>query len=423
MASTASLASQPFQWLTRLLETRLVKTLLTTKFNGPCLYLPLHRVKAYIANGVDKNIVDPDPQKKYTLRKELSGSLPKQNVDDCKSGASTNDLDSDGWPKGPYTQQIEGVLPSLLTEDIVTVHLKLSGKLVHANKRRKVSHDGSSSYYNIDYSTLQREHQYFMESYIPGRFIHFCCKHGQVWIQARCYRSQKKNDPMHQLKIALAKDSPHYVTKAYCSCIAGKSGMCSHVVGLLKQLIHYVMMKVKAVPVDLTCTQMQQTWHKPRPSQIEAELVMNVAFCKASQTQTTPKREPIVCMLYEARAQAVQEYSFKQQHDLKKGLSVCHPGCAFAQILLNVPPKQHIATHFGHAPKVSSLSYQLTDYEKPSVVKPDMSVCNLPPLPITAINTMPSIPTDISTEQQASLGKLKVTLEEAHQLEQSTQQQ
>ena len=76
--------------------------------------------------------------------------------------------------------------------------------------------------------------------------------------------------------------------------------MCSHVVGLLKQLIHYVMIKVKAVPVDLTCTQMQQTWHKPRPSHIEAEPVMSIAFCRTRQNQMNPKRELIICTLYEA---------------------------------------------------------------------------------------------------------------------------
>ena len=36
---------------------------------------------------------------------------------------------------------------------------------------------------------------------------------------------------------------------------------------------------------------------------------------------------------------------------------------------------------------------------------------------------MLNIPSDISNEQQASLDKLKVTLEEAHQLEHSTQQE
>ena len=51
----------------------------------------------------------------------------------------------------------------------------------------------------------------------------------------------------------------------------------------------------------------------------------------------------------------MQEYSFKQQHDLKVGLSVCQPRCAFA-LILNVPPNGIIATHLRHAPKGSILS-------------------------------------------------------------------
>ena len=102
---------------------------------------------------------------------------------------------------------------------------------------------------------------------------------------------------MHVLRITLSYDAPYHVTAANCSCTAGKSGMCSHVVSLLKQLIHYVNMKMTAVPIDLSCTQMQQSWHKPRPTHIEAELVMNVAFCKAKQCYTDGKKNPVICTL------------------------------------------------------------------------------------------------------------------------------
>ena len=40
-------------------------------------------------------------------------------------------------------------------------HLQSSGKRLKKNKR----------YSNVDYSTLQRGHQYFMESYIPGKYV------------------------------------------------------------------------------------------------------------------------------------------------------------------------------------------------------------------------------------------------------------
>ena len=91
---------------------------------------------------------------------------------------------------------------------------------------------------------------------------------------------------MHQLKLAVSCSAPYHVVRANCSCVAGCSGICSHIVGLLKQLIHYMMMKLQSVPADLTCTQMHQSWHKPRPTEIKAPPIMNVLFSKAKQLRS-----------------------------------------------------------------------------------------------------------------------------------------
>ena len=40
---------------------------------------------------------------------EQQGDVPEQDVGD--------------WPKGPYKQQIQGVLPPLLTEEQIMTHL------------------------------------------------------------------------------------------------------------------------------------------------------------------------------------------------------------------------------------------------------------------------------------------------------------
>ena len=161
-------------------------------------------MKAYISNGLDSRIVDPDPNKQYTRRKaaiEQCHDEAEDSVFELSSGKC--------WPKGPYTQQIEGVLPAVLTEEIVVTHLQSSGK--HLKK--------SESFSNVDYSTLQRGHQYFMEFYIPGRHIQFCCKDNLVWIQACCYRSQKKNDSMHELKVVILSHVPHHVVKAFAHAL------------------------------------------------------------------------------------------------------------------------------------------------------------------------------------------------------------
>jgi len=120
-------------------------------------------VKAYISNGWDSRIVDPDPNKQYTQRKVAT--------EQCHEDDSVVELSSGKcWPKGPYTQQIEGVLPAVMTEEIIVTHLQSSGRRLKK----------SESFSNVDYSTLQRGHQYFMESYIPGRHIQFCCNDNLV---------------------------------------------------------------------------------------------------------------------------------------------------------------------------------------------------------------------------------------------------
>ena len=322
---------------------------------------------------------------------------------------------------GPYTQQIQGILPPILTDHIILTHLQTSGKQLKPKKQK----DTVST--NIDYSTLQRGHQYSMEGYIPGNNVMFCLKDGVIWIKARCYRSQKKHETMHEVKVAIANEYPHHVTRAVCSCVAGKAGMCSHVIGLLKQIIHYVLMKLKSVPEDLSCTQMQQSWHKPRPTHIEAEPVMNVTFCKAKQCQTAAdvQKNPVICTLYEARAHAVQDYSYRQQLNLKEGLVRCKPTCAFAQILPGNTNKLEdtITTPFGVVPKRSILSYQSLEYERLDNRNNQAALVVLPPLPLGMLDNTPCVYEISNDQQKLVLDKLKITLEEAHILEQSTKQQ
>ena len=162
------------------------------------------------------------------------------------------------------------------------------------------------------------------------------------------------------------------------------------------------MMKLKSVPADLTCTQMQQSWHKPCPTEIESVPVINVAFCKAKQCEA--KKDPIICSLYEARAKCMQVYSFEQQQCLKEGLLEVHPICAFAKMLSHDPFEEYVDTPFGSVPKSSVLSYQAFEYENPRLTE-DLSQ-QLPALPLSIIENAPYI--------------FNISLDKAHSLEQNT---
>ena len=229
---------------------------------------------------------------------------------------------------------------------------------------------------------------------------------------------------MHELKLVILSHAQHHVAKAFCSCIAGSAGICSHIVGLLKQLIHYVLMKLNYVPVDLTCTQMQQSWHKPRPTEIEPAPVMSIAYLKAKQSASQAKKNPVVCSLCEARVNSVQDYNFEQLHGLKSGLLDDHSSCAFAQLLLDNPPEEFVSTPFGCTPKGSILSYQALEYEKPQAHgSTEETSQEFPGLPIGILDNAPCVFEIESEEQCTELSKITITLDEAHSLERSTREQ
>ena len=76
----------------------------------------------------------------------------------------------DSWPKGPYCQQIQGILPPMLTDDIILTHLQISGKQLKPQKQK-------SAPANIDYTTLQRGHASVLHGRLHSwKACHVLCK-------------------------------------------------------------------------------------------------------------------------------------------------------------------------------------------------------------------------------------------------------
>jgi len=150
------------------------------------------------------------------------------------------------------------------------------------------------------------------------------------------------------------------------------------------------MMKLQFVPADLTCTEMQQSWHKPHPIEIKEAPVMNVLFSKAKQYEAA-RRDPVLCSLYEAHAKCVQEYNFEQQQCLKD-----LPACTFASMLATDPPTQYLATQFGNVPKGCVLSYQAIEYNKPRASRESPST----PFPAVLIENAPCVFNNIRSEEE-----------------------
>ena len=98
---------------------------------------------------------------------QLNGKCDKEDKPCCTAGVV-----DDTWLKGPYTQQIEGVLPPVISDSIILLHLQKSGKQLKPQQKFPCGQDAI----NVNYSTRQRGHLYFMEGYIPGKNVMSCRK-------------------------------------------------------------------------------------------------------------------------------------------------------------------------------------------------------------------------------------------------------
>ncbi|KAK3719188.1 hypothetical protein QZH41_020415, partial [Actinostola sp. cb2023] len=102
----------------------------------------------------------------------------------------------------------------------------------------------------------------------------------------------RKTENPHKLNIDISVND-RTITDSKCTCVAGLSGNCSHIVGLIYNLIHYQQQGLKEVPAALSCTSLPQQWHKPRGSKIKPRSVVNMILAKAKASGKR-KRKPVV---------------------------------------------------------------------------------------------------------------------------------
>ncbi|KAK7918718.1 hypothetical protein WMY93_010002 [Mugilogobius chulae] len=77
---------------------------------------------------------------------------------------------------------------------------------------------------------------------------------GEVVVRAECFRSMKKAEKAHKLRVFLKDSKPIDLVYFSCLCKAGKV-LCNHCVALLFQSAHYSQLKLQVVLPMLSCTE------------------------------------------------------------------------------------------------------------------------------------------------------------------------
>ena len=73
------------------------------------------------------------------------------------------------------------------------------------------------------------------------------------------------------------------VSSADCSCPAGKSGYCNHVMALLLELADYSLRGLKKVPEEKACTSVARQWGIPGNKDLPKAPVMSTTIKKQAE--------------------------------------------------------------------------------------------------------------------------------------------
>lgn len=116
------------------------------------------------------------------------------------------------------------------------------------------------------------------------------------YFKSLCYHSFKKNEAPHKLKIALDFITGEVIT-ASCTCVAGKVGLCNHVLALMLKLCKFSLdacSDTKQLNSEddmnpsMACTSSLQLWHKKgRGDKITPKPIIEVMVKKTKLDDST----------------------------------------------------------------------------------------------------------------------------------------
>ena len=139
--------------------------------------------------------------------------------------------------------------------------------------------------------TLDRGRKFKDERYISADSVFTAVKENSFFIKGTCKASMKKD--LRCIKISLNKNTG-IVNTAMCSCPAGLSGYCNHIMALLLEIADYSLNQLENVPEELACTSKLRQWGIPGQSNFK-EPVMNCSI------QKNYDKKGISCTLYDPR--------------------------------------------------------------------------------------------------------------------------
>ena len=348
--------------------------------------------------------MDPDPNGLYTKRNQQRiGIRATSSVTDSSNGDANKPsvkYPSDGW-----STSLEKMPMYIRAE--MNEHIARSGKSI-------------SNIQHLSVPTSLRKAKTFIEDeYL--RKITAASDDRCFYFQVKCCHSFRKDEPPHQLKLALCIFKGD-VLDSSCTYVVGKAGFCNHISVLIFKTCKYTLFEAKTTKdlcqekdenLELACTSQLQRWHKKGGGEnIVPQPVMVVYVTKKKLDEPSSSRGSggVKCFLYEARNQP--HYDPKNESSFKTELATIDPNMGFAHLSKgNNSSGETVQTKYEETPVGSFLSYQVSFTESNFSAVVDLnavprnnvlsdSITAYPRFPLANENPMVT-PRELSNEEAA----------------------
>lgn len=195
--------------------------------------------------------------------------------------------------------------------------------------------------------TLERGKKFKEERYVSADSIFTCCDIENFNVKALCKASMKKDK--RSVFVQLDKTAGD-IKRAKCSCPAGKSGYCNHVMALLFELADYSLNQLKHIPDEISCTSRLRQWGIPGETCIKAPVMKTTI-------QKEPSKRGISSTLFSPRKIEDSTVKMNRITVLQEKLKNIDPLIGFASSI--PPPSETRNTPYGKFDLASPLSYHL----------------------------------------------------------------
>ena len=172
-------------------------------------------------------------------------------------------------------------------------------------------------------------------------------------VKGLCKASMKKD--LRKVFVSINR-ATSMVSSADCSCPAGKSGYCNHVMALLLELADYSLRGLKKVPEEKACTSVARQWGIPGNKDLPKAPVMSTTIKKQADKQgiSSTLYDPRIYVDNERFMQKVKKFKLQIMNiDKRIGFGHCIPH----------ETVDYVNTKYGDFPLGSPISFHLQPLE------------------------------------------------------------